>query len=293
MDTREIQAFIAIAKHQSFSIAAEDLFITQPAVSKRLASLEEELQQKLFDRIGRKALLTPAGEIFLPKAQQIIQTFNEAAKSLDNLDNKLTGTLRIATSHHIGLHRLPNILRKFIEDYPEVQINIRFLDSEQGRIAIEDDEVDIALVTLPNNEFRQYTKLKIKLVWKDELAFICGKQHPIALNNITGLDKLCQIPAILPSKQTITRQILERALHDSKLSTQTLFETNYLETIKTMVSIGLGWSILPKTMIDESLHEISSKENLSRDLGIIYHPSRTMSKACLTLLEDYLPTYIP
>jgi len=126
-------------------------------------------------------------------------------------------------------------------------------------------------------------------MWEDELSFICGKQHPIAINKIDELENIADIPAILPSQQTITRQILERTLNKSNINTVTLFETNYLETIKTMVSIGLGWSVLPKSMIDESLHCIKTKETLSRDLGLIYHPARTMSKACSLLLNHYLP----
>src|SRR5690606_2661470 len=123
MDTQHLQAFVAIAETGSFSAAAERLHLTQPAVSKRIAILEELLGCPLFDRIGRHISLTQAGLSLLPKAKNILQEVSAARRAITDLNGEVRGQLSIATSHHIGLHRLPPYLREFSKIYPEVRLD--------------------------------------------------------------------------------------------------------------------------------------------------------------------------
>src|SRR5690606_11005585 len=113
MDTQHLYAFVAIAETGSFSAAAERLHLTQPAISKRISLLEEQLKRPLFDRVGRKISLTQAGVSLLPKALNILQEVAAAQRAIADLDGEVRGKLSIATSHHIGLHRLPPYLRNF------------------------------------------------------------------------------------------------------------------------------------------------------------------------------------
>src|SRR5690625_1031991 len=107
LDTQSLQAFLAVAESDSFSRAAEQLHLTQPAVSKRIATLETQIGARLFDRIGRRVTLTEAGQILLPRARQILIMVDDSRRALTNLEGQIAGSLTLATSHHVGLHRLP------------------------------------------------------------------------------------------------------------------------------------------------------------------------------------------
>src|SRR2546426_1778475 len=107
MDTQALAAFIAVAESASFSRAGEALHLSQPAVSKRIAALEEQLRSPLFDRVGRRIGLTDAGRALLPYAKRVLQDIEDGRRALSHLSDKVSGRLSIGTSHHIGLHRLP------------------------------------------------------------------------------------------------------------------------------------------------------------------------------------------
>src|SRR5690606_37160820 len=110
-----------------FSAAGERLRLTQPAMSKRIAALEQHLGRRLFDRVGRDVALTEAGRALLPRARRILAEMDDTRRALGNLDQAVGGRLTLATSHHIGLHRLPPLLRGFIRSHPQAAVDIRFL----------------------------------------------------------------------------------------------------------------------------------------------------------------------
>jgi len=137
MNIASLKAFLAVADAASFSLAAERLFLTQPAISKRIAALESELDARLFDRIGRTVSLTEAGRALQPRARTILVDVEDSVRAITNLSGEVHGTLRFATSHHIGLHRLPPALKSFTRQYPDVRLDIQFMDSEAACLAVE------------------------------------------------------------------------------------------------------------------------------------------------------------
>src|SRR5258706_300658 len=120
MDIAALQAFLAVAESGSFSRAAERIYLTQPAISKRIAVLERSLGLPLFDRIGRRVQLTEAGRALFERSRAILNDLEDAKRSLANLSGQIRGALSLATSHHIGLHRIPRALKQFHARYPEV-----------------------------------------------------------------------------------------------------------------------------------------------------------------------------
>ena len=118
MNTADVLAFIEVARAESFSQAAERLFLTQPAISKRVSNLEDSLGVQLFERVGCRVWLTEDGRALLPRARQWLLDFDDIKKSIADLSGPITGVLRIGTSHHIGLRRLPPTLRQFSHQYP-------------------------------------------------------------------------------------------------------------------------------------------------------------------------------
>lgn len=285
MDIPGYKAFLTVAEHGSFSIAANYLYITQPAISKRVATLEQQLGSKLFDRIGRKVFLNEAGRALLPIAQRIILDVQESQKVIDNLSGEISGLFPLVTSHHIGLRRLPDILKSFTRQYPKVRLDMAFMDSETACQKIENGHFELGVVTLP---LIIPKNLKITPLWNDPLGIAISLDHPLArkaknvskaLNTIT-LHDLANYPAILPAIGTYTRSIIEEPIIKKQAALEVILETNYLETIRMMVSIGLGWSALPRTMIDEDLIEIPIKNlHMQRKLGIVQHAERSISNA--------------
>lgn len=290
MDFNGLRAFLAVADKQSFSKAAEQLHLTQPAVSKRVAVLESQLNTTLFDRISRKVQLTEAGHTLLPRARALVVELEDCRRALSRLTapgGTVSGRLSVATSHHIGLHRLPPILREYVGGYPDVELDLHFMDSEEGCLAVERGDLELAIVTLPSQSPERLTAIEI---WQDPLVVIVAKNHPLANVDKPDLHDLSRYPAILPSSATYTHAIVRQAFEALNVELSVRLETNYLETIHMMVSIGLGWSTLPLTMVTDEIVSLELPElALQRRLGAVFHSDRTLSnagEAMLSLLRN-------
>jgi DNA-binding transcriptional LysR family regulator len=284
MHIQNLSAFIVVSELQSFSRAAELLFITQPAVSKRISTLEDELNVKLFDRIGKTVQLTEAGNALLPGAYRILAEMDESKRAIGNLNGNVSGKLSIATSHHIGLHRLPPVLRAFTHQYPEVDLDIRFMDSEEACHCVLKGETELAIATLPE---KTWSQLHCQVIWHDPLDIVISSQNPRALKPLISVNELSKIPAILPSHNTFTRTLLENALGLNQQNLNIAMESNYLETIKMMVSIGLGWSVLPVSMLSNEISILNVDGiEFERRLGVVSHQHRTLSNAATVLMDE-------
>ncbi len=291
MNSSNYSSFIAVAEHGTFSKAADALFITQPAISKRIAQLEDQLGSQLFDRIGKRVKLNAAGIALLPIAERILQDIKESQRVIENLSGNVSGHLSLVTSHHIGLRRLPDILKKYAEDYPQVRLDLAFTDSENACQKIEKGDYELGVVTLPLSPSK---RLKTTPLWNDPLTIAVALDHPlvkIAGDKTITLNQLAKYSAILPAVGTYTRTVIEDPIIKKHGSLDVILETNYLETISMMVSIGLGWSALPRAMLDENLVEIRVKGlEIERTLGIVQHTSRSISNAGQAFVDSLYKT---
>lgn len=294
MDIPSIKTFLLVAKKQSFSLTAESLYLTQPAISKRIAALESELDCKLFDRVKKKILLTEAGRLFLPRAQAIIEELKATKNALAKMGGMVSGELIMATSHHIGIHYLPPILKHYVNEYPKVDVKLNFMESESACQAVENAEIELAVITLP---IEPASCLNLLNIWQDPLTFAVHNNHPLIeeisdtnTNDVIlkhkNIGRLTQFPAILPEQGTYTRELLDAYFYKSEMNVQVKLSNNYLETIKMMVSVGLGWSVLPKTLIDNTLTAIIIPGfSAHRALGIVTHKNRTLSHAAQMMVK--------
>lgn len=302
MDWNELRTFIAVAETASFSRASEQLFITQPAVSRRIQALEQHFGTRLFDRAGKRVFLTPHGELLLPRARHLMREMEDTETLMHNVEHRVAGVLNLATSHHIGLHRLAPVLQQYAKTYPDVALNIRFVDSEVAHSMVRKAEVDLAVVTLDSTpDSTSDTQLERQVLWVDPLCFVVGESH--ALHQLTEteeipLSRLLRFPAVLPGLSTFTGRIAADAFSAAGLTLNPGMSTNYLETIAMLVSIGLGWSVLPHSMLDAPQTEASRRIRalkvattpLIRHLGMVANPRRTRSNAALAFsqtLKDF------
>jgi DNA-binding transcriptional LysR family regulator len=287
MDTQNLRAFLEVAEENSFSLAAEKLHLTQPAVSKRVALLERQLDCQLFDRIGRQVGLTEAGAALLPHAKAVVQQLQVARQAVRDLSGEVAGELLLATSHHIGLHRLPPVLSAFSKAYPAVQIDIDFMDSEQAYDLILHGKAELAVVTLaPDRD----PSIITRAVWRDPLDVMVARDHPLAALHPCPLSALSRHAAILPGLNTYTGQIVKALFDRHRLQLQVSMATNYLETIRMMASVGLGWTVLPRSMCDHTLLPLSVEGiAIERTLGVVYHRGRSLSRAARAFIEALEP----
>ena len=280
MDITNLQAFVCVAETGSFSRASEQIHIPQPAVSKRIASLEAELDTRLFDRISRQISLTESGRALLPRARHILLEIEDSRRTLRNLSEQVGGELKMATSHHIGLHHLPPVLRQFNVHYPTVELDLHFMESEEASKAILHGDLELGVITLP---LEADTDLQIQKLWPDPLAVVVGKSHPLYASATIRLEQLLMHPAILPEHGTYTRELIEKAIRET---IEVRMSTNYLETIKMQVSVGLGWSVLPRSMLSNELRIIKIDTlQIQRELGVVWHAQRTLSNAARAMIE--------
>jgi len=283
VDTQNLTAFIAVADSASFTQAAETLHLSQPAVSKRITTLEEQIGQSLFDRVGRSVTLTDAGRTLLPYARKVLQDLEDGRRALSHLHEKIAGRLSIGTSHHIGLHRLPPVLRAFTQQYPDVDLDIHFMDSEIACQAVLAGKLELGIVTLPSQPLPQ---LEMRSVWPDPLSVVVAPGHPLTELAQVGLGDLAGHPAVLPDEATYTHRIVLRELEKHGLTPRIRLATNYLETLKMLAGIGLGWSVLPDSMIDATLRPLPIKAlRMHRELGLVWHERRTLSGAATALIQ--------
>lgn len=277
MDFEALKAFLAVSDQESFSLAAARLHLTQPAVSKRVALLENHLGVKLFDRIGRTISLTEAGRELYSRAATILADVEDSRRAITNLNGSVSGQLSIATSHHIGLWRLPEVLKEYSTRFPAVALDLHFMDSEVAHEEIVQGNLELGIITLAPNP---HERLRSTPIWKDHLTFVCANDHPLAGSCQVEIEVLAEYPAVLPDMSTFTGRIVKQMFEEKGLSLKTGMSTNYLETIKMLIGVGLGWSVLPHSMLDDTTCVLNVPDvQIARTLGVIHHVQRSLSNA--------------
>lgn len=282
MQLSAVKAFISVCDTGSFGDAAQQLHLTQPAVSKRIATLETQLGHPLFDRVGRGVLLTEAGHNFLPHARRLLTELTDAQRALDGLSDHVAGRLGLALSHHVALHRMPPVLQQFVETYPDVQLDIRFLGSEAACEAVRRGQIELAVITLPDTPL---DPLEQAVVWPDPMRILVAPNHPLVRQTEVSATDLADVPALLPEPETYTYGAVAQALGTLGVEPRLRLTSNYLETLRMLTAVGLGWTALPETMIDSDLAPLDLPSlSLRRSLGTVRHADRNLSNAARALL---------
>ena len=281
MNLAAFEAFVKVMETGSISIAAEQLFITQPAVTKRIHSLENYFDVKLFESAGRGIQPTHAAHALLPKVKTWLNELGDIQHTLSYEQSQVQGRLKIGTSHHIGLHHLAEPLKKFVQQFPQVILDVHFVDSEQAYEQVLAGELELAFLTLPPEGDE---RLNYVTIWNDPLIFVTAPFHPLAQQNHLNLEDLIEYPSLLPAANTYTSQITLAAFEEKNLKPKISMSNNPLESIRMLVSIGLGWSVLPQTLLNADLIQLDLNVRMHRQLGMVWHPARTQSKAAKELI---------
>ncbi len=295
----QLRILAAIVHEGSFKKAADSLFVTQPAVSLQIQNLEKQLEVPIFDRGGRKAELTEAGQVLLTYCERILGQCQEACKAIDDLNNLKGGSLVIGASQTTGTYLMPRMIGTFRQAFPDVNVQLQIHSTRRTGWSVANGQLDLAIIggELP---LELQELLEITPFNTDELALILPKDHPLA--NLPQLTKedLYKVNYISLDSQSTTRKVLDKLLSSSGLDVQRLqieMELNSLEAIKNAVQSGLGAAFLPVISIERELEAgIINKPRVTdlevhRQLKLIRHPARYCSKAAERFRCEILPKF--
>lgn len=285
----QIDTLLTVIECGSVSAAAARLHLTQPAISKRLHGIEAALGVRLFDLVGRHLQPTPAAHLLAQEGRRWRQELAEVQRQLSHARAEVAGTLSIGTSHHIGLHHLPDVLRAFVQQHPQVELDVHFVDSEAAHQAVRTGRLELAFLTLP---LQRDPRLSYQPLWDDPLDPVCAPFHPLAQRGPLQLADLLAYPALLPDAHTYTSQLTLQAFAEAGLHPHANMNTNALDAIRMLVGIGAGWSVLPRTLIQQPELQVLQVAGLSlqRQLGMVWHPQRTLSRAAAALRRHWAVT---
>ena len=288
LDTQQLLTFLAVAETGSFSGAAARLHVSQPAVSKRVALLEQRLGFSLFDRLGQRVVLTYPGEQLLPAVRAVQRSLDDIATVAASGEGAGGGRLSLALSHYCGLHLLPAALERFSTRHPEVLLDLSFHDSERAIEAVRNGEVALAYATLPP---RVGDGVRTQAFREETLVPMIAGRH-LAGSPADDLRRHGErLPLILPARATSTRAAIDRWLDDCGLIPPAVIEINQLDSIAVLAGTGVGWALLPTTLQREGLVRLESGDCVlpTRRLGRIEPIGRArnpLAEAFMAVVEE-------
>lgn len=286
MELWQLEVFNAVSEEKSFSRAGQRLGRTQPAISSAIKLLEDELGERLFDRLGKSVRLTAAGELLTEYAKRLLRIREEAVLAVGELRGLNRGTLRLGANETTCLYVLPEVLAAFKQAYPQVQIDIHRAITRSITERVIDGTLDFGIVTLPIKNSR----LEALTIHRDELALIVGPGHSLSSRRSVRMSDLEDEPFILHKIGTTTRERLVKHFREGGVKMKVTMELASIETIKRFVSIGMGISIVPRLCISKEIEEgsltaVSIRDaRFKRKLGLIYIKGRYQSQAARAFL---------
>ncbi len=243
-----LESFVEVARHGNVSRAAESLFLTQPAVTARLKSLENDLGVELFVRTGRGMKLTDAGRAFLPYAERTIATVDEARQLVSNLKQGTSGALLIAAAPAVSTYVLPGILRAFRTTHPHVRLGVRTGHTEEVLELVLRGEAHIGL-----GRPIRHTDIELIPVLEDEMLLVVSARHPFATRGKVRMDELAEERLILFDRTSSYHELTSSLFRQAGVVPASTLELDNVEAAKKMVQQGLGVALLPRMALAQEL----------------------------------------
>ena len=292
MEIRKLDAFCKVIELKSFTRAAEAMLLSQPTVSEHIRSLEQELDQKLLDRLGRKVEPTPVGRLLYRYARKILQTQNDAVQAIEQYGGKLIGRLIIGCGTIPGTYILPGLIGRFRLEHPSIKATLRITSSRIIAEKVVAGEYELGVVGARWNESR----LNWTAMFSDELTLAVHPDHSWALRKAILLKDIGKEPFIMREPDSGTRKVFARILEKNGLkesSLQEVAEIGSTAAIKEAVKAGIGISILSRRAVLDDvkcgrLVAVSVKDHkLQRPFYLIQRKNRALSPVASVFL-DYL-----
>jgi len=292
MELQQLKGFLAVAQHKSFSKAAEKTFRTQPAITLQIQSLEEELNVKLFDRMGpRHITLTEEGKILVELASPIIDNFEALKDRFNELCGEpFKGIVRIATHTSVMVYLLPDPIKHFKKSFPECSISIVNRGRKEILEMLKNGEIDIGITSLanvPNNiDYKVFASFKRML--------ITPKDHPLSKKRVIKPEDIATYPLLLPPKGSNTRSVVDKVFEEHGLEYQLGMEATGRLAIKSYVEMDLGVSVINEFYLSKEDRKklfVKDMSNFfgSAERGILTHKGRYLSAPVREFIEKIFP----
>lgn len=279
MELAQLDAFIAAADCGSFSRAADLLNVAQPSLSNRIQSLEREVGQSLFERMGRGVKLTDAGRAFLPYAQRVLRTLNDGLLVLEGTRDGTAGRLMIGTAPAVGTYVLPKLLKIFCDNREGVDVLVRTGHSDEVLQMVLDDDVQVGLGRPIN-----HPDVRTIVLYGDSLVLVVSSQHRYAKRGAVRVEDLAEESLILFDRDSGYHGMILGLFRDLGVVPQQQMQLDSIEATKKMVESNLGIALLPEVSVEReirlgTLHKvhIESAEPVAREIAVMYRRNKPQS----------------
>ncbi|MCP1145233.1 LysR family transcriptional regulator [Lysinibacillus endophyticus] len=278
MEFNSLYYFIKVAKYENMSRAAEELHISQPALSKSIAVLESSVGVELFDRNGRSIKLNRYGKFFLERAERIIKEYERAKEDLANIVSPGQGEVSLGFMHTLGLEVIPSLLMDVKNLYPNMKFQLTQSNSSVIMEKLETGELDLCLISsIDRNSEVVWEKL-----WDEELFLIVARNHPLAVKKHVKIKDFAHDPFISIKKGNSLRRTVDELFRREGFQLNIAFEGEEIHTVAGLVESGLGVSLIPhiKGLEQYNLQIIKvDLENCKREIGLAYKKNGFKSSA--------------
>ncbi len=289
MHIETLKIFCDVVENQSFSLAAEQNFITQSAVSQQIRGLEERYGKRLLERKRGSVRPTAAGEILHQASREMLLSFNEMESRLQGLSNVITGSIRVATVHSVGLYELSEPLKAYFADFPHVNVYLEYDRASHIYEQVLRGNVDLGIVAYPTAR-AQITVLDFR---SDRLVLVCAPTHSLAEKVEVPVHELDHEKFVGFEKGIPTRTALDRVFAEKEVEVQHVAELDNIEMVKRLVEVGAGVAVIPEKSCENEVRsgsivkvELADKD-IDRPIGIIHRTGKHFSPA-VEKFVDYM-----
>ena len=245
MNIELFKTFIVVTRLESIYKAGEEIYLTQPAVTKQIQALEQHYSVKLFERSNKKLTLTEEGKHLLEYAYRIVSLYKESIESVNEKQDQVKGTLRIMANLTLGIYVLPKVIKPFHDTYPDLKIEM-FLDNTEHIIsAVKQGNANFGFIGIPPKE----PLIALHLFYHDKLKVVVGPNMKI--NKVVSWNELASLPFVQRERGSDIRETYEQWFKERDIKLTSRMESNNTEAIKYFVHYGMGFSILPCCTIEQ------------------------------------------
>ncbi|AZK45092.1 LysR substrate-binding domain-containing protein [Paenibacillus lentus] len=291
MELRQLEYFMAVCHELHFTRAAEKLGIAQPSLSQQIRLLEHEIGTPLFDRIGKKTVITEAGKTLLHHSYNVFHELSQARAAISEIQGLKRGSLKIGALLTVVNYLLPPTVIGFHRSYPNVELSVLGLRTGDIYNGLLQNELDLGIVYLP----MEHDDLETIPLYKENLALALPADHPLAQESFVTLDILKETPSVLLPSTYFLRQLINEQCRALAFTPQPIMEMTTMESIINMVAQGLGVTILPKGYLDYISHphiQIIPIQNPvpTTQIGVVYRKNKYLCAASRVFMEQLVTT---
>jgi DNA-binding transcriptional LysR family regulator len=285
--------FFYVAKNMNFTMAASELFITQPAVTNQLKTLEDTLEFKLFGKRGNKIFLTEEGKLLLPYAKRLIEIEKEIEIAVADINNSYKGTIRFGTTATFVQPFMAPLVRKFNKKYPNIGIQISEGSSFSIIQRLVNFENDVGLIA----KAEDHPEIQFIHVITEEVTLVTGPDHPFAKRDGIVFQELDREPIILKDKGSGTRKLVTDLYTKYHCEPNILLETSNTEFMKRLVATGEGISFLVKSAVIDEVHKGKlhivpiNDEKIELDVYFAYSKNHFLSPLVSAFFESIIEMF--